>query len=121
MVTHPDGNIWFVQTKANGLGRIDRRGRVTEFPVATPDASLRGVAVAPDGDLWFTENFSNKIGRMAPDAELIGEYAMPVDACGARAIGAIPHGRLVVSAHAAAATGEVTPRRCHVRRTAAIA
>jgi virginiamycin B lyase len=48
MVAHPDGNLWFVQTKANGLCRIDRQGRVTEFPVKTPDATPRGVAVAPD-------------------------------------------------------------------------
>ncbi len=77
----------------------------------TPDASLRGVAVAPDGELWFTENFSNKIGRMAPDGKLIGEYAIPLDGCGARAIVAIPDGRLFFSAHDAGAIGEVIPRR----------
>ena len=77
MVAHPDGNIWFVETKANALGRIDAHGRITEWPVKTPDASLRGVTVAPDGDLWFTENFANKIGRMAPDGTVIGEYRDP--------------------------------------------
>ena len=40
MVTHPDGHIWFVETKANALGRIDAQGRVTEWPVKTPNASL---------------------------------------------------------------------------------
>ena len=28
MVTHPDGNIWFVETGANALGRIDRNGSI---------------------------------------------------------------------------------------------
>jgi virginiamycin B lyase len=111
MATHPDGNIWFVETKANALGRIDPQGRVTEWPVKTPDASLRGVTVAPNGDLWFTENFSNKIGRMAPDGKVIGEYAIPLEGCGARAIVAIPDGRLFFSAHDAGAIGEVIPRR----------
>jgi len=46
MVTHPDGNIWFVQTKANGLGRIDGTPH-HRMAVKTPDASLRGVTVAP--------------------------------------------------------------------------
>ena len=58
-----------------------------------------------------TENFSNKIGRMAPDGTVIGEYAIPVDGCGARAIVAIPDGRLFFSAHDAGAIGEVIPRR----------
>ena len=39
---------------------------ITEHPVPTPNASLRGVTVGPDGDLWYTANFANKIGRMAP-------------------------------------------------------
>src|SRR4029079_17263968 len=94
MVTHPDGSIWFVETKANALGRIDAQGRVTEWPGKTPEAWWRGVPVAPDGDLCFTENFSNKIGRMAPDGTVIGEYAIPAEGCGARAIIAIPDGRL---------------------------
>jgi virginiamycin B lyase len=67
--------------------------------------------VAPDGDLWFTENFANKIGRMAPDGKVIGEYAIPVDDCGARAIIASADGRLFFSAHDAGAIGEVVPRR----------
>ncbi|HET9245704.1 MAG TPA: hypothetical protein VFO15_07865, partial [Xanthobacteraceae bacterium] len=87
------------------------QGRVTEWPVKTPDASLRGVTVAPNGDLWFTENFSNKIGRMAPDGKVIGEYAIPLEGCGARAIIALPDGRLFFSAHDAGAIGEVIPRR----------
>ena len=98
-----------MQTRANGLGRIDRAGEVIEFPVQTPNASLRGVAVAPDGDLWFTENFANKIGRMAPDGRVIGEYAIPGANCGARAIIAAPDGRLFFSAHDAGAIGEVVP------------
>jgi virginiamycin B lyase len=100
-----------VETKANALGRMDAQGRVTEWPVKTPDASLRGVTVAPDGDLWFTENFSNKIGRMAPDGTVIGEYAIASEGCGARAIIAVPDGRLFFSAHDAGAIGEVIPRR----------
>jgi virginiamycin B lyase len=111
MVTHPDGSIWFVETRANALGRIGRDGRVVEHPVATSDASLRGVTVAQDGELWCTENGANKIGRMAPDGRLIGEYPIPVPASGARCIMAIPDGRLFFSAFDIGAIGEVIPRR----------
>jgi virginiamycin B lyase len=47
---------------------------------------------------------------MAPDGKVIGEYDIPVAACGARAIIAIPDGRLFFSAHDAGAIGEVIPR-----------
>jgi len=111
MAAHPDGSIWFVETKGNALGRIDARARITELPIPTPNASLRGVAVAADGDLWFTENFSDKVGRMAPDGKLIREYTFPIEGCGARAITALPDGRLFFSAHDIGAIGEVIPRR----------
>jgi len=48
---------------------------------------------------------------MAPDGKVIGEYTIPIDGCGARAIIAIPDGRLFFSAHDAGAIGEVIPRR----------
>jgi virginiamycin B lyase len=48
---------------------------------------------------------------MAPDGKVIGEYAIPVDDCGARAIIASADGRLFFSAHDAGAIGEVVPRR----------
>ncbi|HUZ32702.1 MAG TPA: hypothetical protein VMV19_11475, partial [Xanthobacteraceae bacterium] len=79
---HPDGNIWFVETGANALGRLAPDGSIVEFPVPTPNASLRGVTVGADGDLWFTENFANKIGRMAPNSTVFGEYAIPTAGSG---------------------------------------
>jgi streptogramin lyase len=49
MVTHPDGSIWFVETGANALGRIDRECNFREFVIPTPNASLRGVIYSPFG------------------------------------------------------------------------
>jgi streptogramin lyase len=48
---------------------------------------------------------------MKPDGTVIGEYTIPGANCGARAITAIPDGRLFFSAHDAGAIGEVIPRR----------
>jgi virginiamycin B lyase len=107
MVTHPDGGIWFVETSTNALGRIDRAGRITEHPVPTPNASLRGVTVGADGDLWYTANFANKIGRMAPDGTVRGEYDIPTPKSGARCIATLADGRLFFSQYDAGAIGEV--------------
>ena len=100
-----------MQTRANGLGRIDRYGNIAEFPVNTPDASLRGVTVGIDGDLWFTENGANRIGRMTRKGVVVGEYPIEGPNVGARAIIAHPNGRLYFSAHDAGAIGEVIPGR----------
>ena len=107
MVTHPDGSIWFVETSTNALGRIDRDGTITEHPVPTPNASLRGVTVGADGDLWYTANFANKIGCMAPDGTVRGEYDIPTPASGARCIAALADGRLFFTQYDAGSIGEV--------------
>ncbi len=98
MALHPDGNIWFVETGANALGRLARDGSITEFSIPTPNASARGVTVGPDGALWFTENFANKIGRMNASGAMIAEYDIPTPASGARCIVAPSNGRPIFHA-----------------------
>ncbi len=108
MAVDPDGHIWFVETKANALGRVDKAGRVTEWPVD----DVERVAAGRDGGSrrpLVTENFANKIGRMGPDGTVISEYAIP-GGIAARAVVAVPDGRLFFSAHDAGAIGEVIPR-----------
>ena len=92
------------------LGRIARDGTITEFPVPTPNASLRGVAVGADGDLWFTENFANKIGRMASDGVMIGEFDIPMPASGPRCIAALSDGRLFFTQYDVGLIGEIIPQ-----------
>ncbi len=94
---------------ANALGRIGRDCAIVEFPVPTPNASVRGVAVGADGTLWFTENFSNKIGRMSPDGCAIGEYDIPVSASGPRCITAMSDGRLFFTQYDVGLIGEIVP------------
>jgi virginiamycin B lyase len=48
---------------------------------------------------------------MTPGGKVLGEYPIPAEGCGARAIVAIPDGRLFFSAHDAGAIGEVIPRK----------
>ena len=107
MVTHPDGNIWFVETGANALGRIDRDNKFSEFVFPTPNASLRGVTVGPDNNLWCTENFANKIGHMKPDGTFIAEYDIPTPGSGPRCIAAMSNGRLYFTQFDTGSIGEI--------------
>jgi virginiamycin B lyase len=68
------------------------------------------VTVGPDGDLWYTANLANKIGRMAPDGTVLGEYAIPTPASGARCIAAMSNGRLYFTQWDAGLIGEIIPR-----------
>jgi len=106
--THPAGGVWFVETGANALGRIDAHGVIREFPVPTPNASLRGVTVGPDNNLlWYTANFANQIGCMTPDGEVLGEFPIPTAASGPRCITAFSNGRLYFTQYDASSIGEV--------------
>jgi virginiamycin B lyase len=58
-----DSNIWFTESGASAIGRIDSGGTVTEFSVP---ANPKGIARGPDGNLWFTEQQAGKIGRFLP-------------------------------------------------------
>jgi streptogramin lyase len=57
----PDGNIWFTEFGATGIGRMTPGATFTEFPVGA--TSWRIVAGADD-NLWFTENAASEIGRV---------------------------------------------------------
>src|SRR2546423_650193 len=61
----PDGNLWFVETQGNKVGRITTFGAITEFNVPTANSRPVGITAGPDGNLWFTESAGNRIGRIA--------------------------------------------------------
>src|SRR5262249_37160994 len=67
----PDGNIWFVETGAQKIGRITPQGQLTEFSAGITQIPLEIVA-GPDGNLWFTEQL-NSIGRITP-AGVVTEF-----------------------------------------------
>jgi streptogramin lyase len=71
----PDGNIWFVESLANKIGRITPSGVTTEFPIPTANSFPAGIAAGIDGNLWFTEADGNKIGRITP-AGAVTEFAL---------------------------------------------
>ncbi len=62
----PDGNLWFVESQANAVGRITPQGTFTEFSVPTFGLPV-AITAGPDGNLWFTDAASDRIGRATPD------------------------------------------------------
>src|SRR5262245_22580212 len=50
---------------------------ITEYPVPTASAGVRGLTAGPDGNLWFTENPGNKVGMVNPTTHAISEFAGP--------------------------------------------
>jgi len=108
IVPGPDGNIWFVLAEGNAIGRVSPSGEMHEFPLPTPNASPRGIVVAR-GEIWFTQNLINRIGRMSLTGELLAEYDIPTPGSGARAMLAMPDGRLYFSQHDIGCIGEIRP------------
>src|SRR3954471_17183223 len=62
----PDGNMWFTETAANQIGRIDPKGNITEFVIPQVFSSPVDIIKGADGALWFTEasGFPQGIGRV---------------------------------------------------------
>ena len=70
----PDGNIWYINGGFDRIGRVTVGGQVTEFPVPTPGAGLKGITAGPDGNIWFTEASPSKIGRLNPANGSVQEF-----------------------------------------------
>jgi hypothetical protein len=90
----PDGAIWFCQSTASRIGRLDpASGAITEFPLPHPDASPIGIIAGRDGCLWFTQKKANRIGRLTTGGELT-EFEVPTPASGPDAIAVGPDGAI---------------------------
>jgi len=90
----PDGSIWFVETSTNApRAHRTRQGRITEHPVPTPNASLRGVTVGRRWRPLVHRELANKIGLHGARGTVRGEYDIPTPKSGARCITALADGR----------------------------
>lgn len=74
IVAGPDGNVWFMETNRNTLGRITPAGQITEvpLPVASDNASI---VFASDGNIWY--NTRTDIVEITPQGVLLHDYAIP--------------------------------------------
>src|SRR5215468_7568801 len=70
----PDGNMWFAEAAANQIGRIDPKGKITEFVVPQSGSAPTDIVAGADGALWFTEasGFPEGIGRVTTSGVFTG-------------------------------------------------
>ena len=111
IIIGPDGNLWFVESVGNAIGRMDLQGKAVAFPLPRPGASPRGIALAPNQEFWITENAVNRVARMTTTGEILAEYPLPTKQSGPRAIIVIPDGRVFFSQYDAGQIGEVIPAK----------
>ena len=62
-----DGAAWFAEIGADQIGRIDRNGELTEYPLPEGSSKPHAIAADPQGGCWFTLWGSNQIGFIAAD------------------------------------------------------
>ena len=56
ITTGPDGDLWFTETMANRVGRINPTTHaIDEFFLPSPSSYPTGITAGPDGEVWFTE------------------------------------------------------------------
>jgi streptogramin lyase len=108
IVLGPDGNLWFVETTANQIGRMKPDGTINEFAIPTANSSPTAIAVGPDGNLWFTESGGNRIGRITPDG-VITEFLIPTANSGPLGITQGPDGNLWFTEWGGNRIGRITP------------
>jgi virginiamycin B lyase len=86
-----------VRTRPRLEGLEDRcllSNTITEFPVPTASAGVRGITAGPDGNLWFTEEVSGKIGMINPTTHAITEFPIPTAGSNPQGITVGPDGNL---------------------------
>jgi virginiamycin B lyase len=57
-------SLWFTETSANKIARIDPSRKITEYAIPTAGSKPLDIQHGPDGAMWFTESAVGKIGRI---------------------------------------------------------
>jgi len=107
----PLGSEWFSLDDA--IGRVNRQGAVTVYPVPTPDANV-GWLTTVDGVVWFAERATGKIGRIMPNGA-ITEYSLPSPDAVPQGIVLGPDRNLYITEQGADAIARLDPATRQVR------
>ena len=59
----PDSSVWFSQSVAGNVARIDSTGVITQGK-SVKGSEPFGITVAPSGDPWYAELSANKIATL---------------------------------------------------------
>ncbi len=71
------GNVWFSEYGAGKIGRVTLdTGKITEYPLKTPDHHPHGITVGDDGVVWYPAP-PFVLGRLDPETGEMAEYRVP--------------------------------------------
>ncbi len=65
----PGDTMWFTESAAGKIGRIDSTGKITEYKVGAANDEPTAL-IAQAGALWFTEVGSGRIGRLTTSGDV---------------------------------------------------
>ena len=100
----PDGNVWFTESGAAKIGKINPGGVVTEYSIPSGHAS--GITSGPDKNLWFTNTSTSQIGKMTTSGA-VTMYSLPTGSNPTNIV-AIPGGNLWFLEEGTNKIGEIT-------------
>ena len=105
----PDGNLWFTQVYTNQIGKITRRGSLTEYTISHhADSWPEDITAGPDGNLWFTQIYGNQIGKVTPRGTFT-EYPLPTAGSQPFGITVGPDGNLWFTENSGDRIGRIRP------------
>ncbi len=114
----PDGNLWFTESAANRIGRMDPQGNLLNEIELPAGAQPEDITVGPDpgfspgGSIWFTEFGGNRIGRIRLTSPccILTEFATGISpGAGPEGITAGPDGNLWFTEFNKGAVARITP------------
>jgi virginiamycin B lyase len=107
ITTGPDGALWFAESGAAALGRVQTDGTLGAFPIGGGLNQPLAVTRGPDGALWFTDTLASTIGRMTTGGA-VTRYPLPT-ASAAQDIVTGPDNNLYFTERSASKIGRITP------------
>lgn len=63
-------DLWFTETRANKIARIDGSRKITEFVIPTKGSKPFDIQHGPNASMWFTESGVGKIGRIDSNGKI---------------------------------------------------
>ena len=60
-----DGNIWFIDSASQSIGRILVGGLIIDEVIKFPSLTLSNITSGPDNNIWFTESTGTMIGTVS--------------------------------------------------------
>ena len=108
-VEGPDRCLWFCESGAAKIGRLDPdKGAIRRVSASYPASTPIGITLGGDGNLWFCQKTANQIGRITPEGD-VTEFPVPTEKAGPDGITLGPDGNVWFSESDASQIGRITP------------